>query len=203
MSEDGRQIEDSPLEQVARAWAAAGFDETPPEHVDRAVLSHAARGAVSRRWKPRPRHLAWAAVLALSFTLVLDVTMGPDRTTMQRSSERAASDADLPTDQSAESVAPASAPAGDAALRSLNREARRSATPGNAGSTAAPRDAQAFAIQPDAAAAACSDSDRSTPEAWLDCIARLAPSARTAELAQFRARHPDLPIPAELSTDRR
>src|SRR5690606_24088054 len=58
-------------------YAEAGFDEAPPPDIDRAILAEADRVAAQRaRWL-RPAHLAWAAAVALSIAIVLEVGVGP------------------------------------------------------------------------------------------------------------------------------
>jgi len=62
----------SPSEEISRAYRAAAFDETPPEHLDRAILA-AARHRRKRRMATLLPSLALAATVVLAFSIVLRI----------------------------------------------------------------------------------------------------------------------------------
>jgi len=80
--------------RVSDAYREMAHEETPAE-LDRKVLAMAAAGARTPRGLPRTwfRPLAWAATIALSFALVLEITQVEDVQLDQAASPRA--DADL------------------------------------------------------------------------------------------------------------
>src|SRR5690606_6961238 len=64
MTHDGKHVDDAALDEVARAYEAAEFHETPPPQVDSAILNRAAQELQRsrRRFTLKPAYLAWAAM---------------------------------------------------------------------------------------------------------------------------------------------
>ncbi len=92
--------------EVSRAYAAAGFDEEPPAHLDRTILAAAHR-------RPRPRFASFVPALALAATVVLSFSLVL-RTGMIDIGRR-----DAPT---AQQPIPAAEPAREAELDALSED---------------------------------------------------------------------------------
>jgi hypothetical protein len=77
MTHDEKHVDEAALDEVARGYAAAEFREAPPPHVDSAILDRAAQVSrrLRRRFAFRPVYLAWAAVIALSLSAVLELAV--------------------------------------------------------------------------------------------------------------------------------
>ena len=151
MSAEGTKDSLQGIEDVARAYEAAGFDEQPPAHVDRAVLA-----AARQRRRPRLASFvpafALAATVLLSFSLVLRSGMlgigGVDAPIAQDPlpatvppSEIQAEEAFLRDDEALDAVAPASDFV-DAPAEGLRRE-RTSGEPSPAATPSPPPQADA------------------------------------------------------------
>jgi hypothetical protein len=204
-------------ESVSRAYRGIA-DERVPDHLDRAVLGKAARAARpgyarSRAWT---RPLAWAATVALSVAIVLELTRQPAL------EEPARWEAPASLDE-VQSPAPpdASVPAergatGDGRSMHLIPEAREKPT--RAQKTATPvvesvaveekreadEPAAAPALQralaPQSAAASieaefavgdpgeCPPEATQQPSSWLECIERLERAGHVDEAAEQRRR---------------
>ncbi len=157
MSAEGTKDSIQGIEDVARAYEAAGFDEQPPAHVDRAVLAAA-------RKRRRPRLASFVPAFALAATVLLSCSLvlrsgllgigGVDAPIAQDPlpatvppSEIQAEEAFLRDDEALDALAPAGgfadAPADEGSSSSILRRERTSGEP-SPGATPPP------AQQPDA-----------------------------------------------------
>lgn len=179
---------DDAMRDVSSLYRRAGFDETPPPEIDDAVLGAAARAAARRKRRFRPAHFAWAAAVALSVALVIEVGIRPSG---PANDERAARPSEQ-TQQAEQPVRSAATPAPEA--RGFAADSVESAAPAaeSAGDVRASRQS-ASAL--DAAALRCGSDVRESAAAWLDCIAALRragdDAGAAAELNALRRRYPN------------
>lgn len=184
--------------RVTRAYRDLG-DESPPAHLDDAILRHARQASRPRYAKLRlwTRPVAWAATVGLSLVIVLQLNDGvlqPDEETVPASA--APAEAARKSLESRSDNAPAVGRAGtmeqkrqEAALPSsaqeivpanvdLMKEAEdmarmRSGEQQRPDVAAVSTAAFSADLAEEAAAQYCDDEARATPDAWLDCIAAL------------------------------
>lgn len=193
--------------RVSDAYREIANEQTPAE-LDRKILAMAAAEARGSRGLPRAwfRPLAWAATIALSFALVLEITqvddIQPDNVVIPRS------DADLAgvSDESAELPAAAADAAGkqEDEVRMLQQLNKRSAdAPAAAKAAIAPaepevlREAEEQAslrAEPGRAVSAaverkeqsdgCSEDARTSVETWYECVRNLRDAGQTDRAQQ-------------------
>lgn len=186
--------------ELSQAYEAAEFDEHPPEHVDRLILS-AARHRPRRRFTVLIPSLALAATVVLSFSLVLRTGLlnmggeptptagglstiteiGDDADQVSDALAPAAEFAESPTEESLPSLAPLrqerAVPAIDGAEPEAVARRIQAGTPSASPAPAADAVAEslqeldALVTQP---AAAVSLRSRVAPEAQEDCGSRNA-----------------------------
>ena len=136
--------------------------ERAPEHLDKAVLREAARAAQPRYSRLRlwTRPAAWAAVVLISATLLLQVSqLQPPH------------DSTVPAVEEAAIESLESAGRDDDMFRQAEDMARIQQGPNEAPQPAALRAVAAPASR--SSAPACDDDERAAPETWLRCILAL------------------------------
>jgi hypothetical protein len=212
----------SPSEEISRAYRAAAFDETPPEHLDRAILA-AARHRRRLRMATLLPPLALAATVVLAFSIVLRIgVLQPEGARERRRPEPAPVIEALRSAPEREQASPrnepelaAGSPARPSSAAALEPATIDAVSPGEPALRAAPappgREAdaaeqdRAWEAQADvagrtlsrqraatAAPAACPETDRDEPALWLQCIA--------AHLAEGRAEIAGVELDAFLVT---
>ena len=140
--------------------------ERTPEHLDQAVLREAAAAARPRYWRLRlwTRPAAWAAIVLLSATLLLQVSqVQPPQDSVPEVLEL--------EDRAARREL-------DEPEASAERQRNDLGNAAKATGTTVPRQeqpaAEMFEASADQAAApSCDESAREAPQSWLDCIAEL------------------------------
>jgi hypothetical protein len=193
---DSGAADDSRVSDLYRDVAT----ERTPKHLDQAVLREAARAVRPRYWRLRlwTRPAAWAAIVLLSATLLLQVSqVQPPQDAVPRvleledraaareldeaeaSAERQRNDVGSAAKATGTTVPRQEQPAAelleavadqDADLFTQAEEmARTRLGPDDAPATPAAASADA----PQAAAPSCDASLRAAPESWMDCITRL------------------------------
>ncbi len=170
--------------------------ERAPEHLDRAILREAARAARPRYSRLRlwTRPAAWAAVVLLSATLLLQVSQEQvpqelsappvleleDRAVLREAAEPAADAARQRVDQpddlnSAAKATGTTVPRQEETVAEDMARIERGLADAPAAPAAASMEVNAFSSSPsaDMALPACDTQERSAPESWLACIAAL------------------------------
>jgi hypothetical protein len=169
--------------------------ERTPAHLDQAVLKEAARAARPRYWRLRlwTRPAAWAAIVLLSATLLLQVSQVQppqdgalpeileleDRAAKRElaepetGAERQQNDAGSAARATGTNVPRQEAPASPAAASAIAPQADE----------ARPLASRASA---ESAAPSCDEAARAAPEAWLQCISDLEDAGFTAAAEQER-----------------
>ena len=167
--------------------------ERSPKKLDDAILrkAHAATRPAYGRLRLWVRPLAWAATVAISLAIVLQVTQVPDPGTpveepRQPAAGRVASDAA----ENKDALVPASAEV----LREADDMARMRSGAADEVALTATGPAQAF-HEKQAAPRYCDEEARSTAASWIQCIEQLEADDKLvearAERLVFEQAHPD------------
>lgn len=172
---DAGAADDSRVSEVYRDIAR----ERAPEHLDKAVLREAARAAQPRYSRLRlwTRPAAWAAVVLISATLLLQVSQlqpPPDSTPPQVpdfDEQAARHERQAPAVEEAVIQSLESASRDDGLFRQAEDMARIQQGPNESQQPAALRAGAAPASG--TSAPACNDDERAAPETWLACILAL------------------------------
>ena len=155
-------------------------DETTPARIDRAILDRANGGvrpkyARLRMWS---RPLGWAATIALSVAIVLQLTRAPEPPVPMLDPNRESGSADMP------SAAYELVPIESRILEEAEELARMQSGPQQRPESAlAPATA---GINSETGPAFCDAEARSTRSAWRECIEQLESKGLTAEAAVER-----------------
>jgi hypothetical protein len=181
-------------------------DERTPQRLDDTVLAEARAAAKPGYGRIRlwTRPLAWAATIAISLAIVLQLTRVPEPELLAPGVIEQRVDAEPPQRDEADAAgrlasdAPASAdefiPEDVHMLREVEGMARSRSAPGEEAAAPVPASAS-FTLEKTSAAQYCDDDARATPESWLECIERLEAEGREAEADAerlvFKETHPD------------
>jgi hypothetical protein len=170
------------LAEVSEAYGRAGFDELPPEEVDRAIRSAAAR--VTRRSVLAARLPRWTRPVAIAATAIIGVTA-----LLRVNDISIISDEAVETRQDDRGAPTATEPStGGAAVRSAPGTSNR---------------ATKFVVpDSDLPAERCDETAAANPESWLECIMTLRQQGSleqaAREIEKLRARFRDFDLPPEL-----
>ena len=187
--------------------------ERTPERLDQAVLREAARASRPRYSRLRlwTRPAAWAAVVLLSATLLLQVSQNPLPTQLAEPQaleleDRAAKATGTAAPRQAEPLAEVLEEAANQDADMLMRaeemariqQGPNDATRADAPQPASLRSSFTFAST-EKALPSCGDEARATPEIWLECITDLEEAgfdvAAEQERELFKAMFPDVETP--------
>ena len=171
------------LAEVSEAYGRAGFSELPPEELDRAIRSAAARA--TRRPLLAAHLPTWALPIAIAATLIIGVTV------LLRSN-----DTSIGTSETAQTpledrgATPAREPSSDATpVQPMGQS-----NPSRMSTKPAPDTGQT--------ADGCGETVVIDPDAWLACISSLRKQGSleqaARELESLRTRFPQFALPAEL-----
>lgn len=180
-------------------------DERAPTHLDEEILKRAAREARTRYGALRAwtRPAAWAAMIGLCLTLVLELTRVDNNAAVPLTESILQ---DQPPAAPVPQSMPASAPASLDAASGENALLKRRRVSGKAETGFATLPVTAEQSQPAAMPeeslgdSGCDATARETPESWHDCIRRLwdagQDDAAQRELEALRETFPNFSLPA-------
>jgi hypothetical protein len=170
------------LAEVSEAYARAGFDELPPEEVDRAIRAAAARA--TRRHLLAARAPTWALPFAIAATFVIGVAallrINDMATVTNETAQTSQGDHNSPT---------ANSPSGSSNIQPA---------PGSVGTTSTK-----FVLpEPELPAEGCDETAAADPDVWLECILALRQQGSleqaAREIEKFRTRFREIDLPPEL-----